>query len=73
MGIGISLVVFMIYYLCLAGVRNICETGVVPPLLAVWIPVVFLAGAFFYLYSRVAREKPLHLLPRFLTKPRGTE
>ncbi|WP_028320447.1 LPS export ABC transporter permease LptF [Desulfatiglans anilini] len=66
MGIGVGLVVFMVYYLCLAGVRSLSESATVPPMFAVWIPNTFLLASFIYLFRRVSREKHLHLnLHRF--------
>lgn len=66
MGIGVGLMVFMIYYLCLAGVRSLSESAAVPPMFAVWIPNIFLLVCFMYLFRRVSREKHLHMnLRRF--------
>jgi len=60
-GIGLGLAVFMIYYMCLAGMRSVCETGTIPPEIGVWIPDVFLLIAMVYLLRRVANERPVHL------------
>ena len=70
-GIGVSLVIFLIYYMFLAGVRNICETGSISPAIGVWIPDLFLLVSCIYLLRRVANERPIAILPRFLTKPQG--
>ena len=70
-GIGVSLVIFLIYYMFLAGARSICETGSVSPAIGVWIPDLFLFVSCIYLLRRVANERPITLLPRFLTKPQG--
>ncbi len=59
MGIGVSMIVFVIYYLCLAAVRSICETGVLPPLYGLWLPDVFLLVAGVYFLHRAANEKPI--------------
>jgi lipopolysaccharide export system permease protein len=67
-GIGISLVVFLIYYLCLAGARSICETGALSPAIGVWIPDLFLFVSCIYLLRHVANEHHINLLPRFLLK-----
>lgn len=58
-GIGVSLFVFMVYYLFLAGARSVGEAGVVPPAVGVWIPVVFLAVCCVVFLTRAARELPL--------------
>ncbi len=56
-GVGVSLLVFLAYYLCLAAARSVCETGAVPPALGVWIPDLLLAVICIYLLRRVAREQ----------------
>lgn len=61
-GIGISLAVFAIYYMCLAGTRNICATGTIPPVIGVWIPDLFLLICCIYLFRRVANERPINFL-----------
>ena len=51
-GIGVSLLVFLIYYMCLAGARGICETGTISPAIGVWIPNVFLLISCIFLLWR---------------------
>jgi len=68
-GIGISIVVFIIYYLFLAGVRNICETGAISPIVGVWIPVMFLFVSCIYLLRRVANERSIGFLFSSVPKP----
>jgi lipopolysaccharide export system permease protein len=58
-GIGLSLFVFMIYYLFLAGAKSVGEAGVVHPAAGVWVPVLFLAGCCLVFLVRAARELPL--------------
>jgi lipopolysaccharide export system permease protein len=70
-GIGVSLFIFLIYYVFIAGVRSICETGSVSPAIGVWIPDLFLFVSCIYLLRRVANERPINLLPRFLLKQDG--
>ncbi len=70
-GIGVSLVVFLIYYLCLAGARSICETGALSPAIGVWIPDVFLFVSCLYLLRHVANERHINFLPQFLLKSRA--
>ena len=60
-GIGLSLVVFAFYYLCLAGTRSLCEPGVIPPEVGVWIPDIFLIVAFAYITKRAVKEKTIGL------------
>ena len=64
--VGVSLIVFAIYYLCLAGARSVCETGALPPEIGVWVPDLFLLIACIHLFRRVAREQSISLLPGFL-------
>jgi lipopolysaccharide export system permease protein len=60
-GIGISLVVFLIYYMIFMGVRSVCETGEVSPTIGMWLPNIFLAASCIYLFQRIANERPLPL------------
>ena len=63
-GIVVGLTVFLIYYICLAGVRSICETGTLSPVIGVWLPDLFLFISFFYLWRRATKERPIHVLGR---------
>jgi lipopolysaccharide export system permease protein len=72
-GIGVSLVVFLTYYMCLAGARSLGETGTVPPGIGVWIPDLFLLVFGSYLLRRGSNERSLIFLPRVLLRPRGFE
>lgn len=65
-GIGLSLAVFLIYYLCLAGARGICESGVIAPTIGVWTPVLFLLISCIYFTHRVANEKPINLFSEMI-------
>ena len=58
-GIGVSLFVFISYYLFLAGARSVGESGIIPPAVGVWIPVVFLAVCCAVFLRRAASELPL--------------
>jgi len=69
-GIGISLVVFLVYYMCLAGMRSICETGNVSPTSGVWIPDIFLLISCIYLLRRVAHERSINFLSGIFSKVR---
>ncbi len=63
-GIGVSLIVFFIYYMCLAGSRSISEAGIISPRFGVWIPVLFLLFSCVYLLRLSARERFLPFLSR---------
>ena len=56
-GIGVSLAVFLLYYICLAATKSLCESGVLSPKIGLWMPDLILASACVYLFRRVAREQ----------------
>ena len=58
-GVGIGLVVFVIYYICLAGAKSICETGIIPPFFGMWIPDIFLFLACIYFIKASEEEKQI--------------
>jgi lipopolysaccharide export system permease protein len=59
-GIGISLVVFLAYYVSFTGIERICESGSLAPGIGIWLPDVFLLLACIYLLRRISRERPLN-------------
>jgi len=61
-GVGISLVVFLAYYISFAGVKNICDTGYLAPEIGIWLPDLFLLMACIYLLRRVSREQSINFL-----------
>jgi lipopolysaccharide export system permease protein len=61
-GIGVSLAVFSIYYICLMVMRSICSSGSVSPGLGVWIPDLFLLVSIIYLLRRASQERSIHFL-----------
>jgi lipopolysaccharide export system permease protein len=65
-GIVVSLMIFMFYYLLLVGVRNIGETGFLSPAVGSWLPVFFLLCACLYLMKRSEKEKSVALLEQLL-------
>ncbi len=64
-GIGLSLVVFLVYYFCFAGMKNLCEANIISPLIGVWLPDLFLLALGLWLLKRVANEKPVRFLAFF--------
>jgi len=64
-GIVVSFMVFLLYYLLLAGFRSIGETGVVSPTIGSWIPVVFLLVGCVWLLRRAGKERTINILERF--------
>jgi len=67
LGIVISLVIFLIYYLFLAGVRSVGETGTLSPAIGAWLPVLFLAVSCILFFRRVGKERSINLFDRFVT------
>jgi lipopolysaccharide export system permease protein len=59
-GIGISLVLFLLYYICLAGASNLSESGLLPPFFGVWIPNGFLLVACLFLICMASRERSMN-------------
>jgi len=71
-GIALGLGVFLIYYMCLAGAKSICETGSLSPAVGVWIPDLFLMFSGAVLLWLAAHEHTLSLDP-FLRKWRALQ
>jgi lipopolysaccharide export LptBFGC system permease protein LptF len=67
-GILLSLIIFLVYYMCLAGVRSISETGVLSPILGAWLPNLFLFIACVFLLHRAANERSFNFLERMVYK-----
>jgi len=65
-GIVVSLLIFLFYYLLLVGVRNIGETGFLSPAVGSWLPVFFLFCACLYLMKRSEKEKSVALFEQLL-------
>lgn len=74
-GIGISLVFFIIYYVLLVAGESFGDRGIVPPAVAIWLPNVLLTGGGIWLLIRTVREQKqisfewlLRLVPPFLIR-----
>lgn len=65
-GIVVSLLIFLSYYLLLVGVRNIGETGFLSPAVGSWFPVFFLLCACLYLMKRSEKEKSVAFFEQLL-------
>ena len=65
-GVVVSLLIFLLYYLSLVGMRNIGETGKLSPFVAPWIPVLLLAGICGFLIRRASRDESINLLDRIV-------
>ena len=65
-GIVISLVIFLIYYLSLAGVRSIGETGVLSPLFGSWLPNLLLFILCCVLIYMAANERSINFVEKII-------
>lgn len=67
-GFTISIAIILSYYVLMSVVRTFAERGVVPPVVALWIPnLVFLAvGLYFLRMASLERRIPLFPLRRFM-------
>lgn len=65
-GIVISLLVFLVYYICLTGVRYACEMGHLSPSAGVWVPVFFLLLTCSYLMLGIGNYRPFNYFIRLL-------
>lgn len=67
-GFTISIAIILTYYVLMSVVRTFAERGVVPPVVALWIPnLVFLAvGLYFLRMASLERRIPLLPLRRFM-------
>jgi len=61
-GIGVSLAVFSVYYICLMVMRSICSSGGMSPVIGVWLPDVFLIISIVYFLRRASNERPINFL-----------
>ena len=61
-GIGVSLAVFSVYYICLMIMRSICSSGGMSPVIGVWIPDVLLIISMVYFLRRASNERPFNFL-----------
>ena len=66
LGILLSLLVFLLYYLFLAGVRSVGETGTLPPAIGAWLPDLFLVVSCIFLLRRAARERSINIFDRVI-------
>ena len=64
LGIAVSLVVFLSYYLFVAGMASLTETGTITPRVGMCIPVLFLLVVGWYLFFRAARERTIEIFER---------
>jgi len=64
-GIVLSLIIFLTYYICYMGMRSLCEMGKITPHIGMWVPDIFLVICCFYLFRRVVRGRSINILEIF--------
>jgi lipopolysaccharide export system permease protein len=67
-GVGVSLTIFLVYYMCLAGAKSVSETGAIPPLIGMWMPNSFLTALCILLFWFAAKEKSIRFVPQMLVR-----
>lgn len=60
-GIFVSLVIFLIYYMCYMGVKSLCEAGALSPFIGMWVPDMFLIICCVFLLWRAANDRPINI------------
>jgi len=60
-GLGIGLVMFLVYYILLSIGLTFGEYGQYPPIIGMWLPSVGMTGLRLYLLSRTANERPIEI------------
>ncbi len=58
-GLGISVVIFLVYYIFFGGMKNLCEANAISPEVGVWIPDIFLLGVSVLLLWLTANERTI--------------
>ncbi|MBN1826714.1 MAG: LptF/LptG family permease [Candidatus Eisenbacteria bacterium] len=67
-GIGLSIVFFVVYYLFLIGGEKLADRGYVPPAVAMWAANVLLGAIGIWMVARLMRETRHFRLPSFLRR-----
>lgn len=57
MAIGLSILVFLVYYICLIGGEKLADRQVVSPLVAMWVPNMVFGVIGLFLIRRAAQEQ----------------
>ena len=57
-GIGLGIILFLIYYVLLTVGWSLGKSGAYPPIIGMWLPDVLMGGLGIYLLRRSANEKP---------------
>jgi lipopolysaccharide export system permease protein len=65
-GIVISLLVFGIYYVFVASMRGLRESGILSPYIGAWLPDLFLLASCVFLMKRAGEERSINVINRIL-------
>ncbi len=66
-GIVISLFIFLSFYVCMIGIKNLCERGVFEPYWGAWVPVLFLLITGMYLTVESAQNRQFRLIDKIIS------
>jgi len=64
-GAVVSMLIFLLYYLSLAGIKGIGEIGLLSVKYGTWIPIVFLIISYIYLFKRAKKEQSINFLEKY--------
>lgn len=59
MAIGLSILFFLVYYVCLIGGEKLADRGITTPFLAMWAPNLVFGALSIFLLRKAAREQAL--------------
>lgn len=59
MAIGLSILFFLVYYVCLIGGEKLADRGITTPFLAMWAPNIVFGALSIFLLRKAAREQAL--------------
>jgi lipopolysaccharide export system permease protein len=59
MAIGLSILFFLVYYVCLIGGEKLADRGIVSPIVSMWAPNIFFLALAIVLLRKAAREQSM--------------
>jgi hypothetical protein len=68
MAIGLSIVFFLVYYVCLIGGEKLADRGFTTPFLAMWSPNIVFGALAVVLLRKAASEQALFERPKVFTR-----
>jgi lipopolysaccharide export system permease protein len=66
MAIGLSILVFLVYYICLIGGEKLADRQVVGPVIAMWVPNIIFGGIGLLLIRKASQEQSAIHWKRYL-------